>query len=511
MSSIPLELSSRILSICSSDLALNRQKNILFKGSTVPGSLLAAVLPHIPKDKGILSGYPPDDAARWCNDSNFDQELRAEIRRQLTPAKPDLNLNEVYFNPDIKVPMAALKVIFDVERPRNSFLYYPNEDTRYPMAYEGIKERLDSILGGRAGRVSYEKSNSLDCVVRYTPLRPRIYEHPDHTDVRIFNLWEEAEWEAGWTPPKSPVEAPEIFTQLLGHLTDKDDSRHYLGAWLRDATFGRAEPILLLCGIPGTGKNLFVEQVAGALVGRHNYRSASRGFRRTQFHSNVTNCRLFYLDETGLKDGLRDTLKAYHNGLASIERKGVDIGDPERLYASFAVSNNDEAKIELEYADRKFYAPDLAKESIEDRLGRRGAKAFADKVIAAMADPKTVRQLADYLYLTYPAAEVNNFNKNTETFARLALNSFPHWLRTLKAIVEKLGPKRTEVQQSRILGRGRRDYSETREVLLKYAQATGDHSITAQITSEGEWAFIVNPTAEEARGFELYENGHAAL
>lgn len=509
------EFASRILKTTSAgNFTLNRLKNLTFCGRPIADTVLTSLLPTLNAEEStaLLEGVPAHKAVSLFKDTSLDQAIRAKLIESLTPPPPKLvDPNEAYFNSDLKTPMAALKVVINVERPRESFLYDPQRDLRYPMAYELIRDRLDAVFGGKGKRQAYETTNAIDCVLRYEPQKPRFFPHPDQDDVQVFNTWEEAEWEAAWKAPGGPVEAPEFFTQLLTYLTDRDESRHYLEAWLRDAAFARAEPILVLCGVPGTGKNLFIEQVAAALVGKHNYRSASRGFNRTQFHSNVTRCRLFYLDETKLTDAVRETLKAYHNGNASIERKGVDIGDPEPLFASFAVSNNDEACIQLEHADRKFYAPDLSSESMEDRLGRKGAKAFADKVIKAMANPKIVRQLADYLYLAHPAGEATNFKKETETFGRICLNSFPPWFSDLLTIAAKFGPKRVEIPPRAVFPRGRPHFTQVRATILKYAQVKGEVGLSTQITSEGEWNFVVNPSAEETKGFELYENGHAPL
>jgi hypothetical protein len=337
----------------------------------------------------------------------------------LEASRKYINPNDVYFTDSITTPLAKLRLIFNVKDIKRNFIYDPVQDRHYNYSGDFINQRLRGLLGD--GTEDWKASNSEDCYIAYSPNRERIYR--DEAGHKVFNTWIEAGWREGWEPDTT-ARCPVEIDEYLSHFLVDDESRTYCKAWLRDATFERAEPILVLCGMPGSGKNIFIEHLAAALVGRHNYRSASRGFNKSYFHNNISSCRLFFQDEMALTHDSRETLKAYHNGVAAIERKGKDVEDPEKIYASFALANNLPRNIKLEYTDRKFYVPLVSDKPLMDSWGQDNINKFLN----LLKDDNYVRQFASYLFANFKSQMVTKFPRN-HFFKELCINSYPQSFR----------------------------------------------------------------------------------
>lgn len=392
------------------------------------------------------------------------QEYAAEVAEQ------------AFFNESITTPLSRMQLIYNLRDRRKSFLYDPDKKILHQYDYDLIMGRLKAVLGD--GLEAWLMTNSEDCSPEYRPLTyPRI-SLDERADVKIFNTWTDAEWRDGWTPDPSATLPAEIGA-FLHHFIPGEADRQTMLAWLRDACFERAEPILVLCGKPGTGKNVFVEHIAANLIGKHNYRSASRGFNRTQFHNNVSNCRLFFLDETNLTPETREALKSYHNGLATIERKGIDVGDPEKIHASFAVANNHESKIKLEYTDRKFYVPILSDTPLHQPLGH--------EITKLMQVPDFVRNLASYLFKTFKPQAANNFEKNL-FFKRLCINSYPYYFRRFIHTISA-----TPELTSRQFNKGSKavvDVFDLEDNIRHYESQFGERIADFQIHDDGQWTAL---------------------
>ncbi len=336
----------------------------------------------------------------------------------------DIDLSKVFFSELIDCPLDLLKLVVNVEVPKFSVLYDPRHDRVHRVEYMLIKERLREILGDDAA--AWKAANTMDCHFEYIPHKPRFTQ--DGQKLSVFNSWTDAEWSKGFnqeSPRKSFGLAQDLTDFLDALMPDKPSQRATL-AWLRDATFGRAYPIMVLCGAPGVGKNILIERVARALVGKNNYRQASRGFTKSVFHNNITHCRLFMLDEMPLSNDARETLKAYHNGTSAIERKGVDVTDPEPIHASIAIANNDYRYIKLEYNDRKFFVPELSSTPLLKSLGQHKI----DSLLKNLEDDSYLLALAEYLYQEFPANSSVSFPK-TPFFRRICESSYPSKFRVL--------------------------------------------------------------------------------
>jgi hypothetical protein len=424
-------------------------------------------------------------------DPAFAPPLLAEIDKRLKGSKKDFSMSdkkemervsgEAYFSDSIKTPLSKMKLIINLRDLKKSFLYDTERDLVHQYDYEIISKRLKSILGD-----SYDhwvETNSEDCVLEYRPMySPRIH-YAYEIDQKIFNLWTDAEYKRdGWEIDFKAECPPEVLEFLAAFAPREDDQRALL-SWLRDSTFDRAEPILILCGKPGVGKNIFVEHLAASLVGRHNYRSASRGFNRTQFHNNVSQCRLFFLDEMSLSPDTRETLKSYHNGTATIERKGKDVGDPEKIYASFVIANNHPNRVKLEFTDRKFYVPILSQTPLPEAI----TKAKVDRLVELCKNSDFLRQLASYLYITFKSQEATNFPKNP-FFKDLCINSYPFYFRRFLHMVfakgEVSAKEFNKAQKTSV------DLFDLRDHIQHYESQFSEYLCDFHIHENGTWTAV---------------------
>lgn len=401
------------------------------------------------------------------------------------------------------IPILKTYTLADVRlvippRHRDSFLWHEEEDRIFPYTWDYLKERIMSAVG-KKGFDAFITERGLEAKLGYEPFKPRVTEHADDDEQTVFNLWTPAPWAKGWEAPqrncKTP-DAPELFRFLVDNLARDDASKRMIERWLRDAIFSRAEPILILCGSPGTGKNLLVEEMAASLVGKKNFHVGQRGFRRSQFHANVASCRLFYLDEQPLTEAMRETLKSYHNGLAAIERKFVDVIEPERIHASFVLSNNAKSFICLEHNDRKFCVPDLSPESLEQKHGRDATHEFAQDLKDACETDTFLEEVANYLYLTYEEGESATFPK-TETFYACCMNSYPAWCKDLKNFHDEHFPLESIALDSKVALKGcqrRPSFTDAKEALDRYWENTRSRFAYPYRRKDGSWYIVMNPT-----------------
>jgi hypothetical protein len=451
------------------------------------------------------------DDQTWCESLKCDQVdrlLAAEVAK--TEAARELAKREKREKQsDIKdeletlslcegmEPLANQRLIINIQDRKRSFLYSPQKDHIYANhSFEFIEKKLESYFGRKAIDL-LTQTNVDECKISYVPNMDRMFKDEDsNEDTQIFNIWSPAPWAVGWEAyknGKSP-EAPDLFKTLMEVLTESERDRQSLQSWLRDATFTKADPVLVLCGIPGIGKNLFTAILGKSLVGEKNFKSATRGFSRTQFHSNVANCRMFFLDETKLTESARETLKDYHNGRAAIERKFQDVGDPEDIYASFILANNDKEHIHLEFSDRKFYLPDLNDKSLEAVMGKKEAEKFAVDLITACQDHKFLQDVANYLFHNFPEGSSRNFFKKTKAFNDVCTASLPSWFASVKNFHE-LSYKNsgvTVVNSGDVLRgiRHKPSQDQAQKKLAQYTINTGDNFATTVLHKDNSWSFI---------------------
>lgn len=418
-----------------------------------------------------------------------------------TAAPTPNEMNEIYFNDVILTPVSKLKLILNLADHRRSFLYDPVFDLCHRIDYEIVTSRMKYLLG-KDGFLAWSETHTHDCFLSYRPSAPRLFKEEQ---AQIFNTWTDASWRKGWSPEQT-ADCPTELKEFMELFIADEQSRYYTLAWLRDCIFERAEPILILCGRPGAGKNTFIQGLTAGLVGHNNYRSASRGFHKSSFHNGVSQCRVFFLDEMTLTPDSRDTLKDYHNGVATIERKGIDVGDPEDIYASFALANNRPDKIQLEYTDRKFFTPILCETPLNISWGNEKISEFKEK----LEDDAYLRQIASYLLHAFQPQEARKFTKN-EFFRKLCINSYPSEFRAFIHACSKL-----PTFNSKLLAKGRRrllNAFELKDMIDLFETQFNEPLAELTINNDSTWAAVSkvykSPKLDETKPV-FYANGNGA-
>lgn len=376
------------------------------------------------------------------------------------------------YSPGFDVPVGNLVLVVSAEDDNHAYVYCVETERFKKHTRKFAVSAIRRAIGDKDEAERFLAERTIDVDFVYDPFSDgKKLRKTDHGYT--FNTYTGADWPEGWTPPSDPVKPPELWAEFMGIFVPDEPCRRATEAWLRDAVFTRADPILVLCGIPGVGKNIFIQIFARALVAKHNFALASPRFREG-FNSQIANCRVFYMDEVALDPKLREQLKAYHNSTAAIEKKGKDAETIENIWASFAVSNNNLTNIKLEYNDRKFFAPDLGTKNLDAYWPKSKQAAF----VALADDRDYLRELAGYLYSYYPEGASRSYPK-TEILKRIAFAQYPVWFRHLYDVCHEAEIVR-EREFNRKLGLGRKtgitDIYKIEE-LVKHFRATFETSL----------------------------------
>lgn len=404
------------------NLSVNKSKCLCFNGRILlpPNSaanIFEALEKRVPGSQKAIAISLGSNAS-WIYDETFQEVFIKEAVAALYTAV-EADADNLYLSDSIKAPLSKIKILLNVKNRQQSLVYDSVNDKTYPYEYVVVMDILARLLGDNMGQ--WLANNTELVTMTYIPQQPRLT--LDSQGHKAANFWSGARWAEAWVPDPESVKLHPEIKAFLEVLFPEEPERAAIYRWLRDCCFGRAEPILVLCGCAGAGKNIFVEHLCSALVGMENYRQPSRRFGTSGFHSSILNCRVFYLDEMNLNATIRDTLKAYHNGMSAIERKGVDVADPEKIHASIVIANNFKHNIQLEYTDRKFFAPKISDKNLTDVWEDDRITTFKK---VTLKDDKVIAEFANYLYHTYPAGGSVNFPKG-EFFNELCINSYPQW------------------------------------------------------------------------------------
>jgi hypothetical protein len=300
------------------------------------------------------------------------------------------------FSPELPVQLKDLIALKPCNRDDVVYLYDNVSDTCQPYT----QQSLDFVVGRFPEEVrdSWYATNYKVVQPSYDPAMPRFYRE-DGSKHEKFNMYTPPDWRKDWIPDYSNSTLPEEVEFVSTHLLPNPSDRSYLFSWLRDMTFSRAEPILIFQGAGGVGKNLFLEDLAGALVGSSgtalNTHKAQRKFKESAFHGNLSECRLFILDEVLLDEDLKETLKDYHNGTAALEMKFENMTAPKRMHCSIAAMANEKSKFKLSYDDRKFYVPTLCNIDLKSIKSKEWITHYKEVLLK---DPAYIRRIANYLH-----------------------------------------------------------------------------------------------------------------
>lgn len=177
-------------------------------------------------------------------------------------------------------------------------------------------------------------------------------------ELPVFNTYVPPKWMSHKN--KTAKTLPDLFERLVRHLIPLKIEREYLYSWIYHSLYDRALVYLVLCGIPGAGKNT-LKAVITALHGHSNHADGKRSTLDERFNSQLVGSTLIWFDELEYNPKLENTMKELQNETISIERKGIDTTRSTPIYASTVITNNKPRDNFLSFDARKF-APLVVRE-----------------------------------------------------------------------------------------------------------------------------------------------------
>lgn len=327
------------------------------------------------------------------------------------------------FSPELPVQLKDLLGLKPCNRDNVVYMYDRVSDTCQPYT----QQALDLVIGRFPEEVrdSWYATNFKVVDIAFDPSKPRLYREEGCKHEK-FNTYTPPDWRKDWIPDYADSALPDEVDFITKHLLPVPEDRSYVFGWLRDMLFGRAEPVLILNAASGVGKNIILENTAGALVGNSgvalNTHKAQRKFKESSFHGNLSECRLFILDEVLLDEDLKETLKDYHNGTAALEMKFENMSAPKRLHCSIAAMANEKSKFKLSYDDRKFYVPTLCNTDLKTVKPVEWIEHYKEVLLK---DPAYLRKIANHLHFH---VESHNPPVNTPAFLELCWLALPAYM-----------------------------------------------------------------------------------
>jgi len=243
-----------------------------------------------------------------------------------------------------------------------------------------------------------------------------------------YNTYIAAPWTRVTEPDLSIIERD--VPDFLEHLVPDKYERNYVIFWLYKLMTGRCQDVLVLIGVQGNGKNLFME-LASFVAGEQNSMVGAKAFGKEKFNSEVRKRKLLCLDEYQLSMAHKDAIKCWCNDNITVELKG---GDPVAIknHCSFIITHNRERSCYLEFKDRRFTAPTLGKHDLflawpEDRIER----IFKDMLTPEFKEmfPLWVKDYVETNDISFPI----NRPLVTPRFYDLVEVSKPRWFKVFKS------------------------------------------------------------------------------
>jgi len=311
--------------------------------------------------------------------------LYSDVR--LTPARlsaqltPDLRQQFNIFKPELNEADAGYIKQYFIDRLKNTSPTDLNDALKdYRIGKDIITGKRHVIKNGAVMPYDFEiwKSNitpeqfdillslSIDMVVAFNPHKKLSWRDSIKTPNGLeefihYNSYIPATWTMINKPTNFDL-VERFIPDFLQHLFPREDERDYVLWWLYNLCHRRCQDILVLVGVQGNGKNTFMN-LARIIADKHNSVMASKSFGKEKFNSEVYKRKLVCLDEYKLTEVAKESMKTWCNDFISVEGKGQDPITLEN-YCSFIIANNYDKNIIVEYKDRRFTIPELAKRDI---------------------------------------------------------------------------------------------------------------------------------------------------
>jgi hypothetical protein len=254
-----------------------------------------------------------------------------------------------------------------------------------------------------------------------TPTEEKLYPH--------YNSYIPAPW-TRVEPPTDYTVVTRDIPEFLEHFIPDPVERDYAIWWLYKLSHGRCQDVLVLIGTQGNGKNTFM-QLASIIAGEHNSMGAAKSFGKEKFNSEVRRRKLLCLDEYSLSIEHKDAIKCWCNNKITVEMKG---GDPVAMlnHCSFILAHNRDKSCNLEFKDRRFTAPTLAKKDLffvwsPERIERL-AETIENSDEFKLAFPHWIRKYVEDNGIEFPLSRC----LVTDRFHDLVETSKPRWFKVFK-------------------------------------------------------------------------------
>lgn len=260
----------------------------------------------------------------------------------------------------------------------------------------------------------------------------------DGQEVPVFNTYSPAPWIIKYNKAKT-YPTPADFTGFMEKFIVDEGCRKYVYFWLRNMLVSRNEDTLVLHGIEGAGKGLFVE-IATRLVGLDNFFRTEQNFFNSMFNMEIADRRLVFFDELNM-NGTRakSTLKDMGNGRLNYTAKGRTPVNKDN-YASMILANNDPRDCDIHQNDRRFSPVDMSQVNLKEQYGEGELDIFWDKV---RTDDDFIQSIFNWL-MQYSYKEKGwgtSFCWKGETYHRLCFTTLKEWERYVIESIEKTTDK----------------------------------------------------------------------
>lgn len=351
-----------------------------------------------------------------------------EKARENRDRPPEFSLDGLHYDSWEKYPVAETEVLVNPNQNRRLILF--NRTTR---EYETVDKRFfDQFILTYVPK-DYRPQFSKHTWVKetYCPDLPSGFHQLDDLQKKIYPHLGEAAFNYYRAPDNRLLEAASeprlhpILKKFFEHFFINEDSRNYMYRWMYTLThiFHRTTPIVVLCGKAAVGKNTFVENILVGLIGDHNYHKAAQLSER--FNASVLNCQLHFFDEGTLEGHAKRNLKGFHELFVAIERKGIDVAAPERIFARFIIATNNRTDIRLDGNDRKFSVPEIT----DTKLVEVFSPEEQEFLFNFKKDTKTQAEFISWLAANH-AHDKPEPPYHGSLFKEICYESLPHWFQT---------------------------------------------------------------------------------
>ena len=189
---------------------------------------------------------------------------------------------------------------------------------------------------------------------RYMPRDPPGVEEREQANgeiIKVFNEYIPAKWRSYTGDTKDCL--PPLFLKLVKCIIPVREEREYFFSWVNSSLFDRSLVYLILCGIPGLGKNVLISVLA-ALHGDSNSVNGKESTIRDKFNSQLAEATFVAFDDVAYDKDMENTMKGWQNTTTSIEKKGVDQTKSTPIHASILIANNKPKDNFITFDARKF-------------------------------------------------------------------------------------------------------------------------------------------------------------